>query len=756
MFLRAKSLDYLLTEFQVTLSYRAMLLESILIIHAALPLVMQDLQDDLPVPEGIIQDDGDYYTLDLSEVDEGGLTLRQFVKICQINTGLNFTLDESSSSTVRQKLDNKKLLLYGTKRIKKDDFYSFFQIMMKINGFVCVQQGSGDLAVIVIVEHLTSNNQTIKANAPFVGQEDVYDFADKPGTYIYTVARLKYADAQELGTSLRTTLGAGAGDNSAFMPLGGEQAILIQGYGPFVAAALRMVEVLDIEPEITQPQFQKIRLNEASAEELAEILDELVSSLQTGPTNNNSRNRGQANSRGGGISASGIETSIAAYPQDNSLLITADPAVMPDILNLIAQLDTAIEDPQSNYHLYVLQYLEVEQLEDPIDQFLRDAESEAERARGNNNTAAPQQQKIVVQAHAQTNSLLIMATKSKWIELKALLESLDRRQPQVLIETALIEVSSDFSKDIGIELANVETPTGTVQKGFGFTSVGITTGDTIGEARLPSPTAAGLTYGIFDGEDLGIPFIVQAAQERNDSNILSVPSILVANNSSATVVSTDSIPYQTSNAVQGAVSSDVGTAEAGITLSISPSISAEKYLRLDLSLEVSAFRGTAQGNLPPPSVTRRIETVVDLPDGSTMWLGGIIRDDTVNTESGVPYLSDLPLIGWLFGSDSSSDIKTTLFFFCTPRILEDFEELDDLSAKGKARAANTIGLARVRMIDEEFELENPVDVILSQDANKDGETDKASLNLPAFATPSYPSSGEVIENVEAPALIAPQ
>ena len=139
-----------------------------------------------------------------------------------------------------------------------------------------------------------------------------------------------------------------------------------------------------------------------------------------------------------------------------------------------------------------------------------------------------------------------------------------------------------------------------------------------------------------------------------------------------------------------------------------------------------------------------------------MWLGGIIRDDTVNTESGVPYLSDLPLIGWLFGSDSSSDIKTTLFFFCTPRILEDFEELDDLSAKGKARAANTIGLARVRMIDEEFELENPVDVILSQDANKDGETDKASLNLPAFAAPSYPSSGEVIENVEAPALIAPQ
>ena len=118
----------------------------------------QNPQDDIAVPLGVIQDEGDYYTLDLSEVDEGGLTLRQFVKICQINTGLNFTLDESASANVRQKLDNKKLLLYGTKRIHKDDFYSFFQIMMKINGFVCVQQGSGDLAVVVIVENIGGNN----------------------------------------------------------------------------------------------------------------------------------------------------------------------------------------------------------------------------------------------------------------------------------------------------------------------------------------------------------------------------------------------------------------------------------------------------------------------------------------------------------------------------------------------------------------------------------------------------------------------
>jgi general secretion pathway protein D len=728
-----------------------MLLTTLISLTSLLPLAApQNPQDDLSVPQGVIQDDGDYYTLDLSEVDDGGLTLRQFVKICQINTGLNFTLDESNSSTVRQKLDNKKLLLYGTKRIHKDDFYSFFQIMMKINGFVCVQQGSGELAVIVIVENVGGNNTTIKANAPFVNEEDIVKFADKPGTYIYTVVSLEYADAQELGTSLRTTLGAGSGDNSAFMALGGEQAILIQGYGPFVAAAARMVAVLDNKPDVIQPEFKKVRLFEASAEELAEILSELVNSLQAVPqtAGGNSRNRNTRSSSA--TSSAGIETTVTAYSQDNSLLITADPELMPSILDLIAQLDTTVEDPQSNYHLYVLQYLAVSDLNEALEKFIQNAETEEDRARSNSSNS-PQRQGVVVEAHEATNSLLVMATKSKWLELRALLDTLDRRQPQVLIETALIEVSSDFSKEIGIEYASVETPTGDTQKGFVFTSVGISAGDTIGEARLPSPTAAGLTYGIFDGEDLGIPFILQAAQSRNDSNILSVPSVLVANNQGATIESSDEVPYQTSNAVQGAVSADVQYAEAGITLRISPSISAEKYLRLGISLEVSAFRGESTGSLPPPTVTRKIDTVVTLPDGATLWLGGIIRNDTTENDSGIPYLSDIPLIGWLFGSNSKTEIKTTLFFFCTPRILEDFEELGDISEQGKARAADTIGLDRLRMIDPEFDLEFPADIILPQDDDEEGDGESVRLNLSSFANPSYSTSGGVKENVAADA-----
>lgn len=719
-----------------------MLLTAILgLVPLLLPAPAQEPgDDDVTVPEGVLQDDGEYITLDLSELDDGGLTLRQFIKICQVNTGINFTLDESSGPTTRQKLDSKKLLLYGRKKIRRDEFYSFFQIMMKIHGFVCVQQGSGDLAVVVITENLASNQTMIKSNAQFVEMDRVQDFGDKPGTFIYTVVKLNYAQAQDLGTNLRTAIGANTGDNSAFMPLTQEQALLVQGYGPFVAASVRMIGVLDVKPDELQPVFRKIPLREASADELADILTDLVENLQS------SEQRGGRNTRNNQPTSTIIETNIASYSQDNSLLVTSDPETMEKILDLVAQLDTRVEEPNSNYHVYTLQYLSAADLDEAITQFLEISEQEAARVQrqasgGNNNRTSVAQQQIVVEVHEETNSLLVTATRTKWDELKSLLDRLDRRQPQVLIETALIEVSSDFSRDIGIEYAQVETPVGESQRGFVFTSVGITSADNIGDQRLPSPTAAGLTFGIFDGEDLGIPFIVNAALNRNDANVLSVPSVLVANNKGAVVTSEDQIPFQTSNAVQGAVGTNVEYTDAGITLSISPSISAEKYLRLNIRLEVSSFRGEAQNNLPPPKATRSIETSVTLPDGATMWLGGIIRDDNTSGESGIPYLSEIPLIGGLFGSRSSSNIKTTLYFFCTPRILDDFQELADLSAGAKARASETIGLERVRMIDPDYDFESPVDVILEEDLDGDGRDDLGTLNLSGFAAPSYSSAG---------------
>ncbi|RMH01918.1 MAG: hypothetical protein D6702_10180 [Planctomycetota bacterium] len=703
---------------------------------------------EIQVPEGVVEEDQDWITLKFDETDQG-LTLAQFVKIAQEMTGRNFTIDDSTGGgTAAGTLESKRLLLYGPKRIRREDFYAFFQIMMKINGFVIVQQGSGDLAVEVITLDNVQTRSTIKANGRFVEADDVEAYADQPATYVITVFRLRYGQAQSLGVNLRTALGSSGGGSAgqdAFMPLPYENALLVQGFGPFVAAAVRMLRILDVEPHKVQPEFERIRLQEASAEELAQTLTDLLENIE---------NPAQARGRGAGAEQAGqeeIETRILANPRDNSLLVVASKDRMELVKDLIAKLDTVVEIPETNFRVYMLQNISATDLQEDLKQFLdrtRQAEEQAQRSTQGTSQRRVEQS-IVVEAQEETNALLITATRTKWEELRRLLDRLDQRQPQVLIETALIEVTEEFSRDIGVEFASVDPPTGNAAKGFGFTSVGISTlidtdGDNQVDTRLVDTSAAGFTAGILDGEAFGLPALLRAARTSSNANILSVPSILVTNNRGASVESKDEIPTseQTPVASVGVTETFRDYQEAGIKLNITPSISGKKYLRLGIKLEISAFTGTFTpgSTVPPPRVTRSLETTVYLPDGATMWIGGIIRDDMLQDQTGIPWLSDLPVLGWIFSRNQDTSTKTTLYFFCTPRILNDFEELADLSEAGKARAADVIGLDRVQRIDPDFRRQDPLDLIQEADLDGDGQSETGYLDPSGFEDPVFLST----------------
>jgi len=709
--------------------------------------------EGVEVPEGALEEEGEFLVLKFDETEEGGLTIRQFIKICQINTGLNFTFDQSQPQ-LQQQLE-RKILLYGEKKIRKKDFYSFFQILMKINGFVTVPQGSGDLEVIMITPVNATTTQTIKSGAVFVSYEDVETFKDQPAVWIVTVVPLEFAEAQGLGTSLRTALsggGPGTGQD-AFMPLPTENALLIQGFGPFVASTVRLVRLLDREPKKAVPVREKIQLQEASAEDVADLLQDLLEEQRTPGAPRVPRPRGGADTRG---NEGEIPTKIVPYPRDNSLIVSASQENLERIKDLVAWMDTRIEVPETNFRIYQLKNISAKELASDLQDFLQrtqQAEEQAARTAGQGGGGAGQnqqtEQRIVLVEQEETNSLLITATRTKWAELERLLDKLDQRQPQVLIETALIEVSGDFARDIGLEYANVNPPSGNAQKGFGFTSVGISTlldqdGDGIPDTRVPDSTRTGITAGILDGQDFGIPILLAAAETRNDTNILSIPSILVTNNRGARVESLDEIPVTEQTPVQnvGITESFSGFQEAGIKLEITPSISSKEYLRLDVNLEISAFRGAfTGGTIPPPRATRTLATTVHLPHGATMWIGGIISDNLSVDETGIPFLSDIPVIGWIFGRTQSSNTKTTLFFFVTPRIMDDFEELRDVSEGGKSRAADVIGLERLRRIDPKFRFKKPLDIIMEEDLNGDGQDESGMIDLSSFSAPSFVTSG---------------
>jgi general secretion pathway protein D len=433
----------------------------------------------------------------------------------------------------------------------------------------------------------------------------------------------------------------------------------------------------------------------------------------------------------------------------NSLLVMAMREDMDRIKELVARLDVDIVQGERTYHIYNLENVDSEELAETLDNFISDAArvtpGGAGRAAGQAQPAAAQSSgnQVVVEPDPATNSLLIAANRTRYEEVLDLIRRLDQRQDQVLIETALIELSTQEGFNLTVELGLAEFQSDG-DAAFGVSSFGLSTfedtnGDGVPDIRLPNlfngAAPAGITAGILDGDDFSLPVLISALQTRRDTNVLNVPSVLVNNNKSARVVSKDEQPTTTITATGGLNGQTQENfreyVEAGITLEISPTISASRYLRLSVSLEVSTFIGAVSGNgaIPPPKVTRTIDTTVNVPDGDTMVIGGIIKDDLGTTKSSVPWLGDIPLLGLLFSDTEESQNKTTLYFFITPHIMHDrdFADLAEYSFQQKLQAADTIGADRIRVIDPTF------------------GRDQGGVDMRGFEVPLYrgPQRGEV-------------
>jgi general secretion pathway protein D len=677
-----------------------------------------------------IQQEGDYYLLNFSEDPAERLTLEEFVKLCQEATGLNFTYNEQTQTN----LSAGRVVMFGPKRIPKEDFYGFFQIQMFINEFVCVEVGPPHISVILI-QSLSAGQRganNLKQKAVHVAPEDLESYANQPATLITTVLYLPNIDTRQLSTSLRAML---TDTNTQTLLPAGENSIILQGFGTYIASLARLLLIVDnesAEDEEVLPMFEVIPLEYATGRDVARILEELLGQLRRSAQQSRSRRgrrQGPADQQGisGTLEAGDITTTILVDGRTNSLLVMAMPEEMPYIKDLVARLDVEVVEPERNFHIYNLENIEAEEVADVLDEFLRDAQRAARNqqggtggraqggGQGGQQTANRRNEDVVVVPDANSNSLLIAASKTRYEEILELIRQLDQRQHQVLIETALIELTGSELTNLGVEWALADTMG---DGGFGATSFGLSTitdsnGDGVPDLRIPN-VANGITAGILSGDDVNLPFLIAAAQNTANANVLNIPSILVNNNGFATVVTQDEQPTTTVTAtgVGGQTQESFnGYQEAGISLSISPSISAARYLRLDIALNVSNFTGSfASSTIPPPRTTREITTSVNVPDGDTMVIGGVTSDIQRDERDSVPWLGDLPLLGALFRRDNSSQNRTTLYFFVTPHILRDrdFADLAEISYRKKLRAAEIIGEERVRVVDPDFGIDSDV------------------------------------------------
>lgn len=482
-------------------------------------------QDEGPGP---IQVYGDDYVLNFAEDDESAVTLEEFVVACEQETGIAFTYTDETAALLRQA----KVRLIGTKTVPKKEFYAFFQIMMIINDFVCSEIGADPLSVVMIDSLRTNVRNTIRSDAIYVPPERLEEYANQPATLITTVIELPNTDVRQLSNSMRSMVTDA--NTQQMLPAGATNAMVLQGFGSTVVAMARMFKIVDEASRIDpiEPQFEVIPLEYASAEEIGSTIEELLEASQQAIRGRQAQAQ-QVQGATGALQGRGEDAKILVDPRTNSLLVMAMPEDMPGIKELVARLDVDVVERERSYHIYKLENVSADTLAETLDEFLDEssrleAQAGAAAAQGRpGGGAGSRTSEFVVVPDTETNSLLIAASRTRYEELISLIERLDQPQAQVLIETALIELSSTDFLDIGVELGLAELP-GDGRGGFGVSGFGLSTiqdtdNDGVPDTRIPSLPSQGISAGILDGDDFSLPVLIQLLAERRDSNVLNVP-----------------------------------------------------------------------------------------------------------------------------------------------------------------------------------------------------------------------------------------
>jgi general secretion pathway protein D len=310
----------------------------------------------------------------------------------------------------------------------------------------------------------------------------------------------------------------------------------------------------------------------------------------------------------------------------------------------------------------------------------------------------------IITIEPETRKVIIIADDSTQDQIKAVIESLDHPRPQVLIKVVFLEITYNKDSDIGVEggfsrkFAN--STTSTVANVFGLSGLGLGAGSNAPAANVygqalqnfsPVPPGAGL-YQIL-GQDYQVT--LRAIAQAGKAEILSRPSILARNNQPATISLGQQVPL-VSNTRFDAVNGQINTItyqSVGIILRVTPFITTDGMVEMIVSPETSQLADRSQwvpisaGALAPVINQRSADTVVVVPDGQTVIIGGLMENQKVETESRVPVLGSIPLLGNLFKRKIKSDAKTELMIFLTPHIVMMPAQLAGLTADERAKSS---------------------------------------------------------------------
>jgi len=298
-----------------------------------------------------------------------------------------------------------------------------------------------------------------------------------------------------------------------------------------------------------------------------------------------------------------------------------------------------------------------------------------------------------VQADPATNSLIITAPEPQYRQLRAVIDQLDGRRAQVLVESLLVEVNADKASEFGIQWQNVlgtqgDSLIGVLGSNFtigGTNIIDLATKAASGGA-VPSP---GFNFGLVRNINgtyvLGL--LARFFETSGDGNVLSTPTLLTVDNEEAKIVIGQNVPFVTGQFTNTGTSNSsvnpfqtIERKDVGITLRVKPQINDNGTVRLTIYQEASSVKAGTEKDLNGPTTNKRtIESNVLVDDGAVVVLGGLLQDQYSGNQQKVPVLGDVPGVGNLFRTETRNRSKSNLMVFLRPVIVRDGMSTDALS-----------------------------------------------------------------------------
>lgn len=432
-----------------------------------------------------------------------------------------------------------------------------------------------------------------------------------------------------------------------------------------------LIDRLDSIPPAARQPIRTFQIKNRSVNEVLEVLNQL---MQQGALESGEVQSGAAERAAGPVVNASQQTQRDVLPPAGSLGQPSQPVVPSPVL----PADAVSGQPSR-----------------------RDSASQPQRlgraAASRDSTAGPGTVRplLSLTADEATNTLIAVGEPRLLTQLDGLLRVLDVRQPQVMLEAMVISLNDADTLDLGVELQKIEISGSTIMSLSSIFGLGIPAATS---AVLPNPTGSGFTGLALNPGDFSV--LIRALQTLNDGRSLSMPKVLVNNNQDASLDAVLQQPFTSTNAsTTVATTSFGGTQDAGTTITVKPQIATGDELVLTYSVALSSFVGeSSDPNIPPPRQQNTVSSVVRIPDGYTIVVGGLELTTDSEAVSQIPLLGSIPVIGELFKSRSNSDSTTRFYVFIRAAILrhEDFEDLKYLSDRDAKLAEVDDGWPEVR------------------------------------------------------------